>query len=256
MSILDRIENLMETVIEGLFRKNNKGRLQPVEIGKRLIKTMESQKRVSVAKTYVPNKYIIYLHPHQLDEFRSLQSTFVKELKGVLHEKAEKEQLSFISNLVIEFSEDPQISSGIIRIESEFLELSDLPTSKLIDTGLGKNSIENGSLMTQKYPYLSQKCEKNPLLIYQGRDGEQIFRLTDKRYSIGRSLKCDIVIEDSKVSRIHAWLEQENNLWRLKDNDSTNGTFVNDEIASDRKLNNDDIIRLGTAVLIYREDMP
>lgn len=44
MSILDRIENLMETVIEGLFRKSNKGRLQPVEIGKRLIKTMESQK--------------------------------------------------------------------------------------------------------------------------------------------------------------------------------------------------------------------
>lgn len=256
MSILDRIENLMETVIEGLFRKSNKGRLQPVEIGKRLIKTMESQKRVSVARTYVPNKYIVYFHPNQLVEFRALQSTFVKELKGVLHEKAEKEQLSFIGDLVIEFSEDPLISSGIVRIEAEFLALNDVLTSESTDTSVDENSFNNGSSMTQKYLYCSKNSGEESILIYQGSDGEQIFRLTNKRYSIGRSFKCDIVIEDSKVSRIHAWLYKENHIWRLKDNDSTNGTFVNDEIVSDRALNIDDIIRLGTAILIYRENVP
>ncbi|MGB4267071.1 MAG: FhaA domain-containing protein, partial [Limnochordia bacterium] len=62
MRILDRIESLLENVIEG---KNRKGhpQIQPVQIGKKLAKTMEANRRVSIAKTYVPNIYVIRLHP-------------------------------------------------------------------------------------------------------------------------------------------------------------------------------------------------
>ena len=50
MRILDRIESLLENVIEG---KNRKGhpQIQPVQIGKKLAKTMEANRRVSIAKT-------------------------------------------------------------------------------------------------------------------------------------------------------------------------------------------------------------
>ena len=45
---------------------------------------------------------------------------------------------------------------------------------------------------------------------------------------IGRDEKCDIVISDDPlVSRRHAIIEQEGDLFHVLDKDSTNGTYVN-----------------------------
>ena len=47
------------------------------------------------------------------------------------------------------------------------------------------------------------------------------------RYTIGRSVDCDLVVNNAFISRIHAFLEErETGLW-LIDNQSANGTFVN-----------------------------
>jgi len=45
---------------------------------------------------------------------------------------------------------------------------------------------------------------------------------------IGRDPSCvDIAIPDDQISRQHLWLGVENGKWLLRDNNSTNGTFVN-----------------------------
>ncbi|GHA76045.1 GAF domain-containing protein [Cognatilysobacter bugurensis] len=47
-----------------------------------------------------------------------------------------------------------------------------------------------------------------------------------ERVRIGRSAECDLVLEDSSVSRVHAELVAENAGWRLRDLDSKNGVHV------------------------------
>lgn len=53
------------------------------------------------------------------------------------------------------------------------------------------------------------------------------FPLQKAATTIGRGRQCDLVLENSYVSRLHAKIEQTDGGFILVDQDSTNGTFVN-----------------------------
>ncbi|WP_096085428.1 FHA domain-containing protein [Agaribacterium haliotis] len=52
---------------------------------------------------------------------------------------------------------------------------------------------------------------------------------SERRWTIGRATDCDIVIPSKHLSRLHAVLELKNDRLFLRDLDSSNGTWVNDE---------------------------
>ena len=99
----------------------------------------------------------------------------------------------------------------------------------------------------------SARSQQSALLITKDPDQEISYTLTDGRHSIGRSHKCDLVIKDQNVSRIHAWLESFEGQWKLIDNDSTNGTYINNQRIQDQTLKNGDRIRVGTTTIIFRD---
>lgn len=71
--------------------------------------------------------------------------------------------------------------------------------------------------------------------------------------NIGReNIVNEIVIEDKFVSHKHASIIQKGSKFFIKDNDSTNGTFVNEElIKGEFSLNNQDRIRIGNTILKF-----
>ena len=75
-----------------------------------------------------------------------------------------------------------------------------------------------------------------------------------KRISIGRTNDNDIVLENRGVSRKHAMIEFNNNAAVLMDNESLNGTFVNNRKVNEEVLRDEDIITIGKYVLIYRTE--
>jgi hypothetical protein len=44
---------------------------------------------------------------------------------------------------------------------------------------------------------------------------------------VGRASTCDVILRDASVSKTHAVFEREGALWKLRDNRSHNGTWVN-----------------------------
>jgi pSer/pThr/pTyr-binding forkhead associated (FHA) protein len=71
-------------------------------------------------------------------------------------------------------------------------------------------------------------------------------------YSIGRSPKCDIRLAGKEISGNHATLERVGSQWKIKDNESSNGTFVNGISIAEQLLNPGDKIRLnGSAIAFY-----
>lgn len=80
------------------------------------------------------------------------------------------------------------------------------------------------------------------------------FRLYEGRNIIGKDFSCGVCLNDPKVSGQHAILLFRNDKFRLKDNLSTNGTFVNGEdIEVDSiVLHDGDIIQVGDTVLLFR----
>ena len=65
-------------------------------------------------------------------------------------------------------------------------------------------------------------------------------------FRIGRKSDCNLVLEDRYVSREHASIRFENNLWILKNLSQSSGTFCNNLSIDEKTLEDGDILSLGT----------
>jgi pSer/pThr/pTyr-binding forkhead associated (FHA) protein len=74
---------------------------------------------------------------------------------------------------------------------------------------------------------------------------------------IGRNAANDFVIANASVSGEHCIIEPCDGGWRIKDNDSTNGTRLNDQRITMAMLHRNDVIAFGDIVATIRgEDVP
>lgn len=76
-----------------------------------------------------------------------------------------------------------------------------------------------------------------------------------KRISIGRTPDNDIILDNRGVSRKHAQIEfNNNNSAVIIDNESLNGTFVNNRKINEAVLKDNDIINIGKFTLVFHQD--
>ena len=86
-----------------------------------------------------------------------------------------------------------------------------------------------------------------PKLIISGVTHE----LVDEAITIGRAPDNTIIVNDKSISMHHAQLLLAHDTYRLRDLDSTNGTWVNGKPVTEAVLRFDDRIRFGTAEARY-----
>ncbi len=83
---------------------------------------------------------------------------------------------------------------------------------------------------------------------YRGREKT----LSDKPLTIGRDAEAGIQILDRSASRFHAEIFPVGGMWFVKDLESKNGTYVNDERLKDEELLREgDVIKIGSTELVY-----
>jgi uncharacterized RDD family membrane protein YckC len=73
--------------------------------------------------------------------------------------------------------------------------------------------------------------------------------------SIGRDPSNDLVLPDAMVSRRHAVIEYRGSQYYLRDCNSSNGSLVNGDRVSERSLRDGDLVAIGTARLLFREEL-
>ena len=93
-------------------------------------------------------------------------------------------------------------------------------------------------------------------LIYKNSDGKRIVtELTDTPISIGRTAEADIQLADEKASRLHCGIRCWDGEYYLKDLNSKNGTYLNNERITDiSKINEGDTIRVGSSSIRVTSD--
>lgn len=95
---------------------------------------------------------------------------------------------------------------------------------------------------------------RRALLLYQeGTAEEQIYPFTGDCLTIGRGRENDIQIKnDSKVSRYHCKIFRRGNNFYIEDQKSSNGSLVNGELVTDRRLFGGEEIVIGETFFRFR----
>jgi len=92
------------------------------------------------------------------------------------------------------------------------------------------------------------------LFCVEGPDKDTLWDLTGARTVIGRDSVCDIIIDDAKLSRIHAEIIVEGGISIFHDKKSMNGSFINENRVTRQILAPGDEIRIGDTKIQVRED--
>lgn len=210
---LQQFEQRLERLVEGVFAKAFRSGLQPVELGRRLVREMDLRRTVGVRGVLAPNCFTISVSPQDRQRMAPIEQTLVRELIDAAREHAKAQSYRFPGPVEVALSTDQTLGKGSFRVRAEMLEGGPLASVILADgTRIG---------------------------------------VGDEPLTLGRSSDCQVVLADPTVSKHHAELRREGNEVVLVDLGSTNGTRVNGAGIRERVLVDGDEIRIGATVLTF-----
>ncbi len=85
---------------------------------------------------------------------------------------------------------------------------------------------ENVTALLDDIPSFSRQTRGGIFMVIKGPDRGETIRLTDRPIAFGSAPSCEMVLSDKTVSRKHLVAEFNGDEVMLRDNDSTNGTFI------------------------------
>lgn len=130
---------------------------------------------------------------------------------------------------------------------------SDDESAASVSPGVPQVSSENADRGSDSAD-VADGSARRALLIYQESTAEeQIYPFANDQLTIGRGRENDIQIKnDSKVSRYHCKLFRRGNNFYVEDIKSSNGTLVNGELITDRRLFGGEEIVIGETYFRFR----
>lgn len=125
------------------------------------------------------------------------------------------------------------------------------PMPSFARSGGGGASAMSGTIVSQ-YAGLSLPADKViSLSVIAGPAKGLVHKLTRPRAVIGRA-GCDVEVKDPEVSRSHCAIEVKGEVVRLRDLDSTNGIYIEDERVRNAELQHLSEFRIGGTTMLVQ----
>jgi Protein of unknown function (DUF3662)/FHA domain len=252
MGILRDFERRLEGVVEGLFARAFRSGVQPVELGKRLVREVEDGRTVGVNRVYVPNVYVYELSPGDRERFADYEVALAQELAALAVDTARERDWAMLGPARIEFETADDLEVGRFRLGSRVE-----PDERERDYAAAGPVAQPVGPHTAMLP--GQRPRPKPgapasLVLVQGGQPIRTWPLATAEISIGRAEQSDIPLSDPGVSRNHARVVREGDDFIVEDLRSTNGTEVNGQPIRRRRLANGDMLKLASSTLQFRRE--
>jgi hypothetical protein len=250
MSVLRSLEEKIAGLVEGTFGRVFRSEVRPVELARKLAKEMDEHRTVSVSRTYVPNEYVVWLSPQDRERYEGVEQSVIDELGAYLLEHARRERLALVSRPQIEFRTDERLALGEFGIQARLVQPAEpvaqnAPEARPADMGhtMVYSTSDRHQSALEEVGSGAGVARQRAIVVAGGK------RLVVPAGGaiIGRSRDCDIVLDDSNVSRRHAEISPSGPSWLIQDLGSTNGVRVNGrQVNGPHPLESGDRIELGT----------
>ena len=229
LEIEKKLEAFFENKLQSFFNKN-----PMVSLTDELIEEFENSTRVMNGKRIAPNIFKVFIR--EKDHFSK------DELK---------EWREFAQQLVTELTESNSYQlSGPIHIETFFDETIE-KNHNIFATHSVSASGKTINILTESTPLSDNEKLQNVFMILWN---EEVFKISKNVTNIGRRDDNDLIIDNFRVSRVHAQIRKIKDGFMIFDIDSTSGTKVNGHLIQQHQLSNGDVIEIADVPLIYSCD--
>ncbi|MGF7236390.1 MAG: FhaA domain-containing protein [Frankia sp.] len=244
MGVLQRFERRLGGLVEGAFAKVFKGGVEPVEIASALARETDDRRAISANRTLVPNEFAVELASGDYTRLAPYKSALCDELAAMVREHAAEQRYTFVGPVSIRLAEASDLDVGVFRIRSSVAAA---------DAGGFPNRGASGRT--------GRGGPSRPRLVITtkpsggGAGSEREYVLDSEVALIGRSVECEIRLNDTGVSRKHAEIRRmPDGRHVFADLGSTNGSLVNGRPASQARLADGDRVEVGNTVIVYRNE--
>jgi hypothetical protein len=214
---LQAFERRLERLVEGAFTKAFRSGLQPLEIGRRLVKELDAGRTVGVHGVVAPNHFTVVLSPADFERFESFRDALARELADAAREHARDEDFHFVGPVTVDLTEDPARRQGDLKVEATIMQGEGGWSAALVLPDGGRVALTVGEAV------------------------------------IGRLPDCAVPLSDPQVSRHHAMVRRDADGFRVVDLGSTNGTKLNGTLVAEHLLRDGDEIVVGNTAIRYEE---
>lgn len=231
-----RFEQQIEQIVEGSLARLFAGRLHPREVATHLARAMEDNARTAPdGNLLAPNVYTVRLNPADYEALISTQPDLAKALSETVIDLAHRTEMRLVSLPRLDIEPDPVLSPRAIHVVAEH-EASISRSTQVLQPITAPPSIHSS---------------RNPQIIVAG---TRYVTLDRPVINIGRRHDNHIVIDDMRVSRLHAQIRLRFGHYVLYDLGSSGGTLVNEHAITECILKPGDVISLAGVPLVYIED--
>ena len=218
MNIARELERRLERLVDGLSAAVFRGKMHPVDLANRLLRAVDLSVVDGPLGPTIDNTFAVRVHPGELDE--------AIDTAALDHELS-----AAVSGLA---SEKGWRLGGAVRV------------TVTAHAGVGMGSIKVSGSNTPG--------GLDPWAVLIDTAGGTVLEVCDNRNLVGRAEDCDVVVDDSQVSRHHAVLTRAGGRVAIRDLGSSNGTWVSGRRARATAMDvaPGDEITLGPASFSFR----
>lgn len=232
---LMQIEARLQALVEGSAARLFTSEELQNSLAGRLVEAMQAGVRsYGDGRLIAPNLYTVLVHPSQRQRLNP-DSELLDQLAQILQDSATEAGYTFLSPPLIRLIEDEAVSPQQCQVNAQ-VSVGDLTQTAAL--------IVEPTADAAAIP-------ANAFLIV---NGTRIFPLTQAVINIGRRSDNHLVINDERVSRVHAQLRAIKGRYVIFDLGSRGGTFVNDQPVQQSVLYPGDVISLAGVPIVFGQD--
>jgi hypothetical protein len=264
MPPLAAIERFFERLFERPSARLFRTRLQPLQLQRRIERAMEAERRVTLERILVPNRYVVHLHPDDLVGLGDLMETIAVELADEALTFARAHHYSLADRPRVDLQADSRVQRADIRVETHF---TDPPSERAAGVGQsadGALPAEAAAAQEAGEPRdgpadptatrvfrLPQPTSPRAAVGVTDPDGRiRRFEIGGGGLTIGRAEDNDLVARDTRVSRHHGRIAGRRGTLVYLDLGSTNGSRVNGAPVTEVVLGIGDRLEIGATTIV------
>ncbi len=224
------------------------GELEPAEIAHKLANAMEDNLQLQAGGIRLaPNVYDIYLSIEDHRRLSAAQTILIEGWRKGLEDLARQHHYVLRTSPIIRLHPDSRLHRKIVHVMAELQDAQHLGGSEagitatkvfsVEDMRRAQASLQDGAPQSfaAPAPGSSGSLPGTPnvampparLTIHLPQAGQEIYHIQKPEINIGRQRSNDIIVEDKRVSRLHAKILYQNGQFTIFDLGSVNGIAVN-----------------------------